>query len=407
MSQGSHPAKPDLLTVDAARTAMLAAIEELTAERVALDAVYGRVLREGVRAGRDQPPFAVSAMDGYAVRSVDTPGLLRLAGESAAGRGFEGRCGAGEAIRISTGAAVPGGTDTVVMQENVRREGDNVRVPVSSEGQNIRPRGGDFAAGKLLLESGRVLDGVAISLAAASGAANVLVARMPRIAILSSGDELAAPGTGPGPWQIFDSATFGMAGLIRGWGGTPNRLAVERDDVAAIACAARLGLAENDLLLVVGGASVGDHDHARPALMRLGLELTVEKVAVRPGKPTWFGVTPQGPVLGLPGNPASAMVCAHLFLRPILSTMLGCVAAPTFHRARLARALPANGPREHYLRACWSGDDNGCLTVHAFEDQDSSLISVFTAANALIRLPPNAPAIADGTAVDMLMLNRL
>jgi len=350
-----------LLTVDAARTAMLAAIEELTAERVALDAVYGRVLREGVRAGRDQPPFAVSAMDGYAVRSVDTPGLLRLAGESAAGRGFEGRCGAGEAIRISTGAAVPDGTDTVVMQENVGREGDNVRVPVSSEGQNIRPRG----------------------------------------------DELAAPGTGPGPWQIFDSATFGMAGLIRGWGGTPNRLAVERDDVAAIACAARLGLAENDLLLVVGGASGGDHDHARPALMRLGLELTVEKVAVRPGKPTWFGVTPQGPVLGLPGNPASAMVCAHLFLRPILSAMLGCVAAPTFHRARLARALPANGPREHYLRACWSGDDNGCLTVHAFEDQDSSLISVFTAANALIRLPPNAPAIADGAAVDMLMLNRL
>ena len=407
MSQGGHPAKPNLITVDAARAAMLGAIKALPAERVALDTAYRRVLREGVRADRDQPPFAVSAMDGYAARSADTPGLLRLAGESAAGRGFEGRCEVGQTIRISTGAAVPDRADTVVMQEDILREGDSVRMPASSAGSYIRPRGGDFVAGDALLESGCVLDGVAISLAAASGAANVLVARMPRIAILSSGDELAAQGTVPGPWQIFDSGTFGMAGLIQGWGGIPNRLAVARDDVAAIARAAGYGLAEGDLLLVVGGASVGEHDHAHPALMRLGLELVVDKVAVRPGKPTWFGVTPQGPVLGLPGNPASAMVCAHLFLRPILAAMLGCAASPVFHRARLARALPANGPREHYLRARWDSDGNGCLTVQAFEDQDSSLISVFAAANALIRLPANAPVIADGAAVDILMLDRL
>jgi molybdopterin molybdotransferase len=385
---------------------MLATVQRLAPEAVPLEQALGRVLAEDVVATRDQPPFAVSAMDGYAVRSTDTPGSLALGGESAAGRGFEGICAPGMTVRISTGAAIPDGADAVVIQEDVRREGGNITVPVAEPGHHIRPRGGDFTAGTVLLTAGRKLDGVAVSLVAASGAAVAPVIKRPRIAILSSGDELAAPGSPPGKFQIFDSVTFGIAGLAQSWGGAPHRLGVEKDDAGTIARAAEKGLRESDLLVVIGGASVGDHDHARPALLRLGLELLVEKVAVRPGKPTWFGKTPQGLVLGLPGNPASALACARLFLRPLVEKMLGrdpqTSLAP--RRGRLMHALPANGPREHYLRAILEMDEEGRQTVRAFEDQDSSLISVFAAANALIRLPMDAPALEAGAMVEVLPL---
>jgi molybdopterin molybdotransferase len=396
-----------MMDVAQARAAMLAAVTPLASECISLDAALGRVLTDCVVAGRDQPPFAVSAMDGYALRSSDTPGVLKVAGESAAGRGFEGRCEAGSAIRISTGAPVPDGVDTVVIQEDVHRDGDTVTVSAVKPGKNIRPRGGDFLAGTTLLQRGRRLDGIAVSVAAATGAAHLTVMRMPRVAILSSGDELTAPGTVPGPYQIFDSATFGIAGLVRSWGGAAQRLDVAKDDPAAIAKAADQGLRDHDLLVVIGGASVGDHDHARPALMRLGLELAVEKIAVRPGKPTWFGRTPQGLVLGLPGNPASALVCAILFLRPLLDAMLGCdpLTSVTTRKARLAHALPPNGGREHYLRAHLDHDSEGRLTVRAFQDQDSSLISIFAAANALIRLAPNTPTLEAGALVDVMPLD--
>lgn len=277
-------------------------------------------------------------------------------------------------------------------------------MPQVAPGHFIRRQGIDFTAGTTLLKKGRVLDAIAISLGAASGAAMLPVARRPRVAILSSGDELAAPGEAPSPWQIFDFATYGLAGLIASWGGEARRLAVAKDDVAAIARAAEEAFANSDLLLLIGGASVGDHDHARPALTRLGLEMKVGKVAVRPGKPTWFGHTQHGPVLGLPGNPASAMVCAHLFLKPLLLAMQGRDPEPHFSRAHLARALPANGGREHYLRSALKPDDLGRLTVRAFEDQDLSLISIFAAANALIRLAPDAPAQEEGALVDVLPL---
>jgi molybdopterin molybdotransferase len=348
-------------------------------------------------------------MDGYAVRSADTPGVLHVGGESAAGRGFEGVCEPGMAVRISTGAALPRGADAVVIQEDVRRDGDTVTVSAADAGMNIRPRGGDFAGGTTLLPAGRRLDGVAMSLVAASGAADARVVQSPRVAILSSGDELAAPGSVPGPFQIFESGTFGIAGLVESWGGVAHRLAVEKDNVDAIARAARLGLEDSDLLVVIGGASVGDHDHARPALMQLGLEIAVEKIAVRPGKPTWFGSTPRGLVLGLPGNPASALACAFLFLRPLIEAMLDrdphtCVA---MQRARLAHPLPANGSREHYLRALLEVDGEARQMVRAFEDQDSSLISIFTTANALICMPADAPALAEGALVYVLPLEGL
>ena len=385
---------------------MLALARPLQGELVSLPAALGRVLADAVVAMRDQPPFNTSAMDGYALRSSDAPGRLRIAGESAAGHGFEGRLESGMAIRISTGAAMPDGADTVVMQEDVRRDIDHISVPAVPAGNNIRPRGGDFAAGAMLLPKGRVLDGVALSMVAASGAGQARVVRAPRVSILSSGDELAPPGSEPGPYQIFDSATFGLAGLVQAWGGIANRLSVEKDNVEAIAASAERGLKDGDLLVLLGGASVGDHDHARAALSKLGLRFVVEKVAVRPGKPTWFGETPLGLVLGLPGNPASALACATLFLRPLIEAMLGrdagdCVA---MRRARLLHVLPANGPREHYLRARLEVDGEGQLTARAFEDQDSSLISVFAAANALIRLSPNAPQSMAGAMVDVLPL---
>jgi len=388
---------------------MLALVRPREAELVSLQAALGRVLADALVATRDQPPFHVSAMDGYAVRSSDTPGRLELGGEAAAGHGFEGHVETGIAIRISTGAALPDGTDAVVMQEDVRREGNWLTAPKTMRGDNVRPRGGDFAAGAVLLPKGHVLDGVAVGMVAASGAGQARVVRAPRIAILSSGDELAPPGTEPGPFQIFDSATFGLAGLVQGWGAIAHRLAVEKDNVEAIAGAAARGFKEADLLVVLGGASVGDHDHARAALSKLGLNFVVEKIAVRPGKPTWFGTTPHGLVLGLPGNPASALACARLFLRPVIEAMLGRdpQVSVAMHRARLRRPLPANGPREHYLRARLEVDKDGQLTVQAFEDQDSSLISVFAAANALIRLAPHAPETASGALVEVLPMGNI
>jgi molybdopterin molybdotransferase len=392
------------LSVEQARAAMLTATVSLESESVALAAALHRVLAAPVLSTRDQPPFAVSAMDGYAVRAGDAPCVLKVIGESAAGRGFDGAVGQGEAVRISTGAAIPQGADTVVIQEDVRRDGDSVEIPAANANANIRPQGGDFKAGVELLGKGRRLDGVALSLAAAAGYGALPVMQKPRIAILSSGDELVPPGSEPGRWQIYESATFGVSGLVTEWGGNPRKLAIERDDVDGIARAADEGLFSSDLLVVIGGASVGDHDHARAALMQLGLKPLVEKVSVRPGKPTWFGATAIGPVLGLPGNPASALVCAHLFLRPLMEKMLGRDPSVSFRKARLARALPANGPREHYLRALLENDSSGQAIVRSFEDQDSSLHSVFAAANALIRLPPNAAPLVEHALVDVLPL---
>ncbi len=396
-----------LFSVETARAAMLASMLPLPPENVALAQSQGRVLAAPVIAVRDQPPFAVSAMDGYAIRAGDAPGVLRLIGESAAGAGFDGVCRAGEAVRISTGAALPRGADTIVIQEDVRRDGAAVTVSAARPNAYVRPQAGDFKAGDTLLPAGRLLDGVALSLAAAAGHATLSVVRRPRIAILCSGDELVPPGTDPGRWQIFESGSIGVVALAQGWGAIAHKLDIARDDVAAITRAAEQGLQSSDLLLVIGGASVGDHDHARPALLRLGLQIAVEKMAVRPGKPTWFGTTPHGPVLGLPGNPASALVCAHLFLRPMLDRMLGRdpQSGVAFTRARLAQALPANGPREHYLRALLACDDKGQMTARAFEDQDSSLHSIFAAANALIRLSPDKGPLPQGALVDVLPLS--
>jgi len=394
-----------LLPVEDARARMLAAARRLEAETVPLEACLGRILAEPVVATRSQPPFAASAMDGWAVRAADGPGALRIVGESAAGHGYGGTLGAGEAVRIFTGAAVPAGADWIIIQEDAVRDGERVSVPAAEGSSFIRPEGGDFRAGDALLPAGVRLDPWRLTLAASAGRATLQATRRPRVVVLSTGEEVVEPGGAPGPFQIFNSGTTALTAMLRGWGAEPVALRSVGDDEAAIADA--VAGAGGDLVVTLGGASVGDHDLVKPALGHLGLELAVESVAVRPGKPTWFGTLADGRrVLGLPGNPASAMVCAELFLRPLVAAMQGADPAVRIARARAAVPLAANGPREHWMRAKLSWTDDGAVAVTPFRDQDSSLVTVFAEADALLRRPAGAPAAAVGDPVDMLILSR-
>jgi molybdopterin molybdotransferase len=393
-----------LLSVDDARARMLGEISALPAEPVPLAQSVGRVLAEEVAAVRDQPPFAASAMDGWAVRGADTPGPLRIVGESAAGHGFEGQVGAGEAVRIFTGAAVPDGCDAIVIQEDAERDGETVRVPGVEPAHFVRPAGGDFKAGAVLLTRGQRVDPWRLSLAASAGRAEVSVHAKPRVALLSTGEEIVEAPATPGPFQIYDSGVPALAAMIEGWGGTVIRARPVRDTLEAVIEALRG--ADANLVVTVGGASVGDHDLVRAAAQALGLALKVESVSVRPGKPTFFGVLGDGRrLLGLPGNPASAFVCAEMFLKPILSAYQGASTEPVTITARLAEALPANGSREHWMRAKLSYADGG-VSVRPYRDQDSSLVSVFAASDALMRRLAGAEAAAAGTVVEVLPLSR-
>lgn len=393
-----------LLPVDEARARMLAEIAALPVEAAALSQSIGRVLAEEVRAVRDQPPFRASAMDGWAVRSSDGASELTIVGESAAGHGFEGQVEAGQAVRIFTGAAVPAGCDAVVIQEDATREGDRVRVPQTPAGKHIRPAGGDFKAGQPLLAPGVRIDPWRLSLAASAGRAEVQVRARPRVALLSTGEEIVEAPAAPGPFQIYDSGAPALAAMIAGWGASVTRAKPIRDQLDAVIEAMRA--AEADLVVTVGGASVGDHDLVRTAAEALGMTYRVQSVAVRPGKPTFFGVLGDGRrLLGLPGNPASAFVCAEMFLHPILNAYQGAEPQPATIPARLDEDLPANGPREHWMRArlSYSG---GEVRIRPYRDQDSSLVSVFAASDALLRRAPGAPAVSTGEVVDALPLAR-
>jgi molybdopterin molybdotransferase len=393
-----------LLSVDDARARMMAQVQALPPETVPLADAIGRILAEPVAAVRDQPPFNASAMDGWAVRSVHTPGSLRIIGESAAGHGYEGEVGAGEAVRIFTGAALPDGCDAMVIQEDATREGDRVTVPEVKPGHFIRPAGGDFREGQALLEPGVVIDPWRLSLAASAGRATLMVGGRPRVAVISTGEEIVEAPAAPGRFQIYDSGAPALAAMIAGWGGQVSRAKPVRDELDAVIAALRD--ADADLIVTLGGASVGDHDLVRAAGQALGLELAVESVNVRPGKPTFFGTLADGRrMLGLPGNPASAFVCAEMFLWPLLRAYQGAPTERPTITARLEQPLPANGPREHWMRARLAHADGG-VTVRPFRDQDSSLVSVFAAADALLRRAAGAEAEPAGAVVEALPLAR-
>ncbi len=376
----------------------------LPSEAVSLAEATGRVLAEDVAAVRDQPPFAASAMDGWAVRAASAPGVFRIVGESAAGHGHAGVVQPGEAVRIFTGAAVPAGCDAVVIQEDAHRNGDQVTVPAVAAGHHVRPAGGDFRAGATLLARGLRIDPWRLSLAAAAGRAELQVAHRPRVSLFSTGEEIIEAPARPGPFQIYDSGSRALAALIAGWGAQVTRTKPVRDEMQATIAALRD--AEGDLVVTVGGASVGDHDLVRGAAEAVGLELKVASVNVRPGKPTFFGVLSDGRLLlGLPGNPASALVCAELFLRPLLAAMQGADSNVRMMAAKAEIALPANGPREHWMRARL-GFGGGFVTARPYSDQDSSLVSVFAASDALLRRAAGAPATEAGDVVEVLPLPR-
>ena len=348
-----------MITVDEALARVLASAESpLEEEKVALDAAYGRVLARDLKALRTQPPFPNSAMDGYALRSADTaaaPATLAVVGESAAGRAFEGALGPGEAVRIFTGAPMPDGADAIVIQEDVSREGERIRLSAAAPaGDNLRPAGMDFREGEPLIPSGRRLSPRDVALAAAANHTALPVRRRAKVAILATGDELVPPGGTLGPAQIIASNNFAIAGIVEACGGVAIDLGIAVDDLGALKAAIDRARGANvDVLVTLGGASVGDHDLVQQALVSSGMELGFWRIAMRPGKPLMHGRLGPLRVLGLPGNPTSSVVCAILFLRPLLRALHGETdpGADPSQAARLAVDLRANGIRQDYMRA--------------------------------------------------------
>ena len=398
-----------LLSVDEALARILDGALVTGVERVPLMEAAHRILTEDVRATLTQPPFNASAMDGYAVRAADVatlPARLTLIGEARAGEAFSGSVGAGQCARIFTGAPVPAGADAIVIQENTKADGSIVTVVEGSpDPAHIRPRGGDFAEGQVLLSPGRVLDARAVLLAAAMGHGTLAVRKKPVIAVLATGDELVEPGQKPGPDQIVSSNPYGLAAMIAAAGGEPRLLGIARDTRTALE-EKIASAADADVLVTTGGASVGDHDLVGPVLTSRGMAMDFWKIAMRPGKPMLFGKLGTQRVLGLPGNPVSALICGRVFLMPLIDRLLGRETSPWAPvRARLTEALEKNGPRQHYMRAVTSQDANGVLLVTPQSSQDSSLMSPLAASNALIVRTVDAPALAAGDEADVLPMD--
>lgn len=398
-----------LLPVGEAHRRILGGVVPLEADSADLLTAIGCVLAEDIAATLTQPPFDASAMDGYAVRGADiasVPTVLRVIGESNAGGPFAGQVGAGEAVRIFTGAAVPRGADTVVVQESTTRDGERVTVnEPAPAGANIRNAGGDFRSGDRLLAAGRLLDASAITLAATGGHARLAVRRRPRVAILATGDELVEPGGKLATGQIISSNSYGLAALVQQFGGEPRLLGIAGDSIDSLQ--AKLALAADaDVLVTIGGASVGDRDLVKPALEAHGMTLDFWKVAIRPGKPMLFGRRGGMRILGLPGNPLSCLIAARVFLVPLLYALLGRSDPPLQESAALlTHDLPANGPRQHYMRANSEPVAGAVPRVTALYVQDSAHMSALVAANVLIVRPPEAPASRAGDMVPVLPLD--
>ena len=395
-----------LLLVDEALARLLDGVAPLSAEGVSVMQAHGRVLAAPLIARLTQPPFDASAMDGYAVRSAEAGAVgarLKVTGEAAAGRGHGGRLEAGAAIRIFTGAPMPAGADAVVIQEHTAREGNTVTLTQATfAGENVRPTGNDFKAGAVLFSSGRRLSARDLMLAASSGHGTVCVARRPRVAILATGDELVPPGVAPGPDQIVSSIPAGLSGMVASAGGEARLLGIARDTLADLDAKIATA-ADDDILVTIGGASVGDHDLVQQALTARGMALAFWRIAMRPGKPLMHGKLGGQRVLGLPGNPVSATLCAQIFLLPLIRALQGAPALTQASIGVLAEPIPANGPRQHYMRARIV-EPGPPPRVAALPRQDSSLVGVLAAADCLIVVPPNAPALDAGSKVMVLAL---
>lgn len=399
-----------MMPVSEALARLLADAGPLGVQHAALHEAAGRVLAEPVAARRTQPPFPVSAMDGYAVRAADTgdgAGPLAVIGEVAAGAVFARRVEAGRAVRIFTGAPVPDGADAILIQEDAERVGDDAiraRTPVSA-GRYVRPAGLDFSAGEVLIAAGTVLDAGHLSLAAAGNHARLPVIGRPIVGVLATGDELVPPGRETGPGQIVASNAYGVAAIARDAGAEAIDLGIARDSPASLEDRLDAALAARcDVLVTLGGASVGDHDLVRPVFANRGMELDFHTIAMRPGKPMMFGRLDAMAVLGLPGNPVSSLVCTHLFVVPLIKQLGGRPPSRRRARARLGAPLGRNGPREHYMRAGLERDRDGALVATAFDDQDSSIIRLYAAADALVVRAPHAEACAAGENVDIVVL---
>lgn len=401
-------AKPGMIAVDDAKRRLLTLIEPLGAEQVAVSEAAGRVLAEDVTARRTQPPFPASAMDGYAARSADlkaVPAKLKVVGSAPAGQAYGKTLRPGEAVRIFTGAPVPDGADCIVVQEDTQRDGDSVVVKEAPPpGRYIRPAGLDFREGDTILKAGTRLSARDIGLAAAMNRPWLLVRRRPRVAILPTGDEVVLPGDPIGANQIVSSNGIALAAFIASEGGVPVQLPIAPDKADALRAIAD-GATGADLLLTTGGASVGEHDLVRSALGAAGLSLDFWTVAMRPGKPLMVGKYRATPMIGLPGNPVSALVCALLFVRPALAKLQGLAAPdPALPTARLTKDLPANDRRQDYLRAALARGADGALETTPFDKQDSSMMSLLARADCLVIRPPNVPAAKKGASVEIMLL---
>ncbi|NOR31889.1 MAG: molybdopterin molybdenumtransferase MoeA [Sulfitobacter sp.] len=390
-----------MISVEDALSNLFDLVAPMGVERVSLRRAVGRVLAENVTANRSQPPFDASSMDGYALHraEVEPDAMFKVIGEAAAGHRFDGIVKPGQAVRIFTGAPIPEGADFVVIQEDTTRRGDLLMLGHDIDGKtNIRPAGGDFKAGDVM-DAPRILRPADIALLAAMNIAEVPVHIAPQIAIIATGDELVQPGETPGPDQIIASNTYGLAAMLEQLGAQCRMVPIARDTVPSLTQAFKIAQAA-DLIITIGGASVGDHDLVAPVAAEMGMEQSFYKVAMRPGKPLMAGRLGETPMIGLPGNPVSAMVCGVVFVAPVVRKMLGLPAQPAPRLSLpLAVDLPQGGPRAHYMRALVADG-----AVHPENNQDSSLLSVLAQADVLMIRPAGDPARQSGDMMDCIAL---
>jgi molybdopterin molybdotransferase len=397
-----------LLAVEDALARILVGAKSLAAETVRLDQACGRVLARSVFAKRNQPPFSASAMDGYAVRHADLgslPVTLKLIGVSAAGHAFNGQVKTGTTVRILTGAPLPKGADTIVIQENTTRNGTVVNIlNETALGKNIRRPGLDFAKGDLLVPANKILSPRDLGLLAAGNNSVVKVYRKPKLVLFTTGDELVLPGKRPRADQIVSSNSHALAAMAQQFGAEVVNLGIVKDSLKATIAAVRKGLGA-DVLLTTGGASVGDHDYVQAAFKACGVAIGFWKIALRPGKPLMYGRKGKTHVMGLPGNPVSALVTARIFLKPLLDVMAGQTPADNNLTAILDGHLPENDHRQDYIRATLSEKPDGRRIVTPFPQQDSSMQRTLQSSHALIIRAPNAQSAKTGDAVSVMLLD--